>query len=54
MEKTEKAITPQSVSPTPSEHQGETYIVAGDVETNGELKRTLFRRLIHVSVIRKQ
>lgn len=51
MEKSEKDISPQTNSPTPSEHEGVTYVVAGEDEErhgNGELRRNLSRRLIHI------
>lgn len=54
MEKSEKGISPQTLSPTPSEQEGEIYVVSGQEERhgNGELKRSLSRRLIHVSLAR--
>jgi hypothetical protein len=50
MEKSEKDISPQTKSPTPSEREGEVYTLSGEEERhgNGELKRSLSRRLIHV------
>lgn len=49
MEKTEKGVSPQTGSPTPSEHEGQSYEVTSDVETHGEMKRVLSKRMIHVS-----
>jgi hypothetical protein len=51
MEKSEKAISARASSPVPSENIGQTYIIDGEEEVNhgnGELKRNLSRRLIHV------
>ena len=49
MEKSqEKGVSPQTTSPTPSEHVGDTYEVVNDVETHGEMKRVLSKRMIHV------
>ncbi|KAE8454311.1 hypothetical protein EG329_005236 [Mollisiaceae sp. DMI_Dod_QoI] len=52
MEKSEKGISPQTQSPAPSEHEGVTYVVDGEEEHhgNGQLKRNLSRRLIHVTL----
>ncbi|KAL5322763.1 hypothetical protein ACEPPN_010739 [Leptodophora sp. 'Broadleaf-Isolate-01'] len=44
----EKGVSPQSTSSTPSEHVGDTYEVINDVETHGEMKRVLSKRMIHV------
>lgn len=51
MEKSEKGISPQTNSLTPSKHEGEIYVVECEDERhgNGELRRNLSRRLIHVS-----
>ncbi|CZR61357.1 related to amino acid transport protein GAP1 [Phialocephala subalpina] len=51
MGKSEKDISPQTKSPLPSEHEGVTYVVGGEEEErhgNGELRRNLSRRLIHI------
>ncbi len=49
MEKIEKGVSPQTGSLTPSEHEGQTYEVTTDVETHGEMKRVLSKRMIHVN-----
>jgi hypothetical protein len=53
MEKSEKEVQPQAVSPDPSEHEGQTYELGVEVDEqgNGQLKRSLSRRLIHVCYI---
>lgn len=50
MEKLEKEVQPRAVSPEPSEHEGQTYELGVEVDEqgNGQLKRSLSRRLIHV------
>lgn len=54
VEISEKDISPQTQSPTPSDHEGEVYILSGGVESHGdgELQRTLSQRLIHVRILK--
>ena len=49
MEKLEKEVQPRIASPGPSEHEGLTPDFSADEQGNGQLKRNLSRRLIHVS-----